>query len=887
MDRSCIIKQHISGIYLTALMLVFFSFHNNEIKAEQQIDKGLFASVGFEENKGQIYDEAGKFRDDVHFVANFSGANVFFTDAGVVMRFYKVEPSEYMKISAGKIPNPYSSEAWEEIQKKISKGESVGDLVKENGEQYRIDITFPGAKFNKATGENEMLEKHNFFNPNHLEGLSNVPLFERIRYKDVYPGIDLVFYIQSGQLKYDFELAANAKPSLIKILYKGLQNISIDEKGNAVVKILPGEIIEKAPVCLQNGREIKSQFIISNDTLKFQLETYDTSLPLVIDPTLVWSTYFYDGTTSAAFSYTSPVWDSNGNMFLVFNTYNNTVFPLVNPGGSAYYNITPGNTGIQLIISKINTNRQIVWATYYSSTASTQIKFSNQSVAIDQNDNLYVIGSVFYVYGCPCTFPLYNPGGGAYYETEQGNNRNFILKFSSAGVRLWATMFNKTAGASSSGLELSGITIDKNNKLVVTGETYTPPSWNPMPLVNPGGSYYYKSATTESSVPSLHRFTTAGALEWGTYISQGSAGNYNGSYASVAVDASNNIFLTSAGSGPYTTVNPGGAYVNGIACGNGRKFSIFKFAGTGSLDWCTMYGGTFISGSMLWQDSRDIKIASNGDVFIVGRANATNFPFVNPGGGAYMKTTLSTGSSSVCDGVILQFSNNGAIKWATYYGGDGVSDGTDFMGLAIDAANNIMVSGISRSTLFPTQAKAGSYNQSTMAGSYAIVLAQFNSLGVRQWASYLGTETWMLTGGFGSTKSICGQTKYMQLGYIVNPNTITTLDPGNGAYYHATNEGATGQSDIFVEFTDGGIGGGGTPGVWGWTGASSTDWFEPCNWDKLSVPTATSPVIIFGAPSNKPVIASGNAHCLNIEIQTTSGAILTINTPAGNLEVHQ
>ena len=57
-----------------------------------------------------------------------------------------------------------------------------------------------------------------------------------------------------------FEVSANANPSLIKILYKGQENISIDEVGNAVVKILPGEIVEKTPECLQNGKIIESGF---------------------------------------------------------------------------------------------------------------------------------------------------------------------------------------------------------------------------------------------------------------------------------------------------------------------------------------------------------------------------------------------------------------------------------------------------------------------------------------------------------------------------------------------------------------------------------------------------------------------------------------------------
>ncbi|MDA3820445.1 MAG: hypothetical protein PF590_08310, partial [Candidatus Delongbacteria bacterium] len=611
------------------------------------------------------------------------------------------------------------------------------------------------------------------------------------------------------------------------------------------MNILPGKMVENKPLCLQNGSKIESQYEVSDDTIMFNIAEYNTSKPLIIDPSLTWSTYFYDNTTSTAFTYTNPVWDSNGNMFIVLNTYNETSFPVIDPGGSTYYQSTGGDNGIQLVIMKFNTNRQIIWSTYYAGSQSTKTKYSNQSVAIDQKDNLYIIGSVFYVYGSPSpSFPLYDQGSGAYYETEQGNNRNFILKFSSAGVRLWATMFNKTSGSSSSGLELSGIAIDNNNELLVSGGSYTPPSWNPMPLKDAGGSHYYVSNPGESETPTLHRFSESGVFEWGTYISRGNSGTYCGDDSFIAVDESNNIFLTSAANSSYSTVNPGGAYTDGSG-GSGRKVSIFKFLSTGALNWCTLYGGSSSANSIIWQDPRDIEIASNGDVVIVGRVNTTDFPTYDPGGGAYVKTTLSSGSTFVCDGIILQFSNSGARKWATYYGGDGTSDGSEFWGLGISTDNYITASGITRSSSFPCKSKTGSYNQSSITGSKAIVFAQFDINGVREWASYFGDETYYSSGGFAVKEGLCGESTLMQCGTANNSYSFPTQDPGGGAYYNATTESGT-STDVFIELSDGSAGSGGTPGVWGWIGTVNNDWFEPCNWDKYSVPSSTSPVVIPG-----------------------------------------
>ncbi|MBN1756621.1 hypothetical protein JW877_10485 [bacterium] len=840
---------------------------------------------GFELNRGQIYDEDGQGRPEVQFVAGFPGVNLFFTPQGVVLYFRQVEASKLDLIMSGKMQNPYSAGEWERIMSQIAEGNLEKEMVRAKTNLYRVDLCFPGADLSHAGGEFEKQEKRHYYHPNYPEGIRDVILYERIRYKNIYAGIDLVFRIHNGVLKYDFEVASGADPDQIRIAYKGYDKMEQDKQGNINVHILPGIITEQKPACFQEGGQIPSEYVLSNDTIQFRLQDYDHEKPLIIDPSLVWSTYFHDGTTSAAFTYTRPVWDSEENMFMVFDTYNRTVFPTINPGGGAYYQSTAGSTGLQLVIQKFNTSRQIVWATYYASSQAASTNFTNQGLVIDQSNNIYIVGHVFYVYADPpASFPLYNPGGAAYYESAQGNNRNFILKFSSSGVRLWATMFC-TSGASSSGLDLEGLAIDNNNKLVIVGQAYTPPSWTSMPVANPGGSHYYKTSPAESRVPTLHRFSTSLGLEWSTYISQGTSGTYCGNVNStVDIDGSNNIFAASDAHSSYTTVNPGGgAYIDGTGV-SGRKISIYKFLSSGALNWCTLYGGSLSANSVLWQDIRDLKVASNGDVFLAGRVNTTNFPTYNPGGGAYVKTTLSTGSSWVCDGVILQFSNGGVRKWATYCGGNGTSDGTDFMGLGLNSMDDIYIAGISRSSAFPVMSKTGSYNQSSITGDYAIVLAQFNVNGVMQWASYFGDVTFMSSGGFAAQAGMCGSSTLMLMGTANNSYSLTTVDPGGGAYYNASIESGGSLTDFYAEFSEGASGYGGPPGIWTWLGYSN-DWFDPCNWDKMSVPTLTSDVQIPGGTAYYPLI-DDEAECKSIEIATTAGAEITIDVSSGgNLEV--
>ncbi|MEX2593766.1 MAG: hypothetical protein WD426_13415 [Anditalea sp.] len=885
----------ISFIFITS---VASSLASNTNLSQGSTENLFDRPTSFIENKGQITDESGEYRDDVHFVAQFPGVNVFFTDEGVVYYFKKTEASKLDMIEAGKLPDPFTDREWDNIRRNGADKE----LTEIKTEAYRIDLHFLGAKLEKPEGEAVQQSKYQYFSPVVPDG-AEANLYGRIRYNNVYPGIDLVFHSSKGYLKYDFEVSPNADPQQIKILYEGHENITIADNGNAIVEILPGTIVEKAPESFQNGKEIESAFTVSNDTLMFKIGSYDKSKALTIDPALEWSTYFHDGSTSAAFTYSNPVWDSNGNMFVVVNTYNNDNFPLINPGGNAYYQTTPGANGLQMVIMKFNSDRQIVWATYYSGSQSARAAFSNNALTINQNDNIYIIGSLSYPYSGTNTFPLYNPGGGAYYESNIGNGRDFILKFSSSGQRLWATCFHSSVNGGSSGLDLNCVYIDQSNRLLIGGQAYTPVNYrDPIPLANPGGSAYYKSSPIEDQVPVIGRFSSSDALQWCTYISEGEAETYNSGYA-MTVDNSNNIFFVGTagqefnGGSPsiYNTVDPGGgAYQdnNNTGTNNGRKCVIFKFNTSLQITWSTLFGGETrhnydgSGSSVTWQDFYDVETDGSGNVFIAGRVNTIDFPLYNPGGGAYYQSSLSYGGSYHTDGVIVKFTNGGVLNWSTYYGGDGTSDGTQLYGLGIDGGDNVYLSGITRNNNFPIQSKSGSYNQSSYTGDYAMVVLQFNNSGVRQWASYFGNQTYMSAGGFGVKGAACGGS--FTIFSTVNTYSVPTLDPGGGAYYYSLKDSGT-TTDFIAEFTDGGSGGGGgTPGIWGWTGAVNSDWFEPCNWDKASVPTSTSPVYIPGGTSNQPEISGAKADCYNIEINSSNGANLNIYTNLnGSLQVHQ
>lgn len=765
----------------------------------------VVASPVFEQNKGQIIDAWRNRCDNVFFKAEINGATVFFTNEGVTFAFTSVEQSEYMQIKMGIVENPYTPEEWQELTKKYNSG-NYNEEFKPKVQSAVLQIQFPGANLTKVQGEEKRLETHNYFTPEFPDGLYGVPTFQKIRYSNVYSNVDLLFYFENGLLKYDFDLQPNANLSDIKLLFSGQKNILMDQNGNVVVEAEKVKLCDHAPKCYQEGKLLDSRFYLDNDTVKFSVDGYDNSKILVIDPELTWSTYFYDGSSSGislgAYA-TRPVWDSQGNMYISATTASNA-YPLVNPGSPAYYQSTPVHS--MIVITKFSTNKEIVWSTYYCGTQWDNLREGNQTAVIDKNDNLYIAGEMSFPYSSstPDYFPLYNPGGGAYYEQTYNNSRNVILEFkTSTCERLWATVFS-SVNSTSSGLEIRGLAIDGNNNLVVTGTTYTPDnSWASIPLANPGGSHYYKSNPTEEETAFLARFNgTTHALNWSTYISQGGSGAYVSSNARIAIDSKNNIYITSgysSSSAAFSSVNPGGgAYVRSTL-GVNRQVAIYKFGSSGNMTWATLLGGTtYNTGSNIpWLDCYDSGIDCNENLVIVGRTPTTDFPIVNPGGGAFVQSSLS--SSGKHDGFISKFSSSCALIWSTYIGGTtSTYDGNPLLSLAIDNAGNLFVSGLARTSSYPLMQMAGSYYQSTYSGSQVVTMSQFDVNGVMKWSTYFGNSTYVGNGGFNCRK-LCGD-KLVRLGYTSGASgTVTTVNTSGYDYYNSEREGSS-SNDFIAEF---------------------------------------------------------------------------------------
>ena len=172
-----------------------------------------------------------------------------------------------------------------------------------------LRMSLVGANKNPSiTGDEEQAGKSNYFiGRAPKKWRTDVSHFSRVRYEAIYPGVDLEYYGNQGQLEYDFRVALGASTEQIRLGFKGAQSIRVDEAtGDLVLEMASGELRQHKPFVYQESeggrREVEARYRLldaveagratqGSHVVGFDVAEYDRSRPLVIDPTLTYSSY--------------------------------------------------------------------------------------------------------------------------------------------------------------------------------------------------------------------------------------------------------------------------------------------------------------------------------------------------------------------------------------------------------------------------------------------------------------------------------------------------------------------------------------------------------------------------------------------------------------------
>lgn len=658
------------------------------------------ATMGFEENKGQFVDEQNNRMDNLLYRFKARDLDIYLTTTGVSYVFYKSSHKH--------VP---------EAEKDHSEKDSI---------QYnRVDVDLVNANISllNVVAEDPLEQITNYFTAVSPRGITNVKQYQKITIRNVYEGIDWVWYVTNGSekkmIKYDFIVHPNADPANIKLLYKWA-DISQQQDDQLIIKTPIGELQEGKAISYAGGNEIQTAYQLNKNVVSFKLGDYDHSQTLTIDPplNLVWGTYFGGNAWEKNTDMSNAI-DANGNVFVTGNTLSSSAFPNINPGGGAYFQGTyGGGGGIQgkggdICILKFSNLGALIWCTYYGGTDHD----NGNSVSIDNAGNVYVAGS-----SLSTNFPLMNLSGAFNQGVYAGGSNAMseggdavLIKFTNTGVLLWSTFYG------GSGNDVArGVVADGNGNVFMTGWTES----TNFPLNNPGAGAYYQGTNGGGKDGFLVKFSSTGQQLWSTFY----GGNASDIAHYITTDVTNKIYVIGETSSTnFPLLNPGsGAYYQAANAGASDAF-IFKASNTGVSIWSTYYGGGGVD------IGRGINVHSLGSIYIAGQTQSTNFPTLNPGGGAFFQAA----NAGMEDAFFARFLNGGNLVWSTYYGGSSDDDGT---AIVSDNCGNFYATGNTFSTDLQTVNPGnGAFYIPNKLTSDDVYFVGFNANNALIWATYNGT----------------------------------------------------------------------------------------------------------------------------------------------------
>jgi len=498
---------------------------------------------------------------------------------------------------------------------------------------------------------------------------THVPHYQRVRYPNVYPGIDLVYYGNPQRLEHDFIVAPGADPAVIQLAISGAEQATVNAEGDLVLTVPGGEIIQQAPKIYQiidgQPQAVAGRYVLREVApgapptvnvaaaepappplwVGFEVAQYDSKRPLVIDPVLVYSSYL--GGSDGEGGYAITV-DSAGHAYVTGST-RSIDFPTVN----APYPYLSGSR--DAFIFKLNADGS---AAVYSTYLGGSDEDWGEGITVDGAGNAYVTGATRSI-----DFPTVNA---PYPHFQGGYSDAFVFKFNADGS---AAVYSTYLGGSDEDWG-EGIAVDSAGHAYVTGSTYS----TDFPTVN--APYPYLSGSRDAFIFKLN--ADGSAAVYSTYLG-GSDSDWG---AGIAVDGAGNAYVTGDTYSDFPTVNAPYPHFQG---GYSDAF-IFKLAANGSA---AVYS-TYLGGSDEdWGYA--ITVDGAGNAYVTGSTYSTDFPTVNA------PYPYLSGSR---DAFVFKLNADGsAAVYSTYLGG---SDSDWGYAIAVDGAGNAYVTGATRSIDFPT-----------------------------------------------------------------------------------------------------------------------------------------------------------------------------------------
>ena len=526
-----------------------------------------------------------------------------------------------------------------------------------------------------------------------------VPNYGRVIEHGLYEGVDAVFHSDGHNIEYDFVVSPGRDPGVVRLKIEGAE-ATLDDTGALLLRSNESVVRMDRPLAYQSiaseKRMVPVRYLVdAGPVIGFELGEYDRSQSLIIDPTLVFSTYLGGSGEDVG---NSVVTDSSGNVYVTGRTTSND-FPVVD-GWQDY------RAGARdAFVTKYSPTGDMIYSTYFGGTGAENAI----GVGLDASGAIYVTGVTSSI-----DLPVKNAAQSTY---GGGGQDGFVFKLTPDGDDLVYSTYLGGTGFDQS----RTIAVDADGYAYVAGNTDSPN----FPLLN-ALQPTFGGGISDAFVAKLD---SNGALVFSTYLGGTThLGNDFDSGRGIALDASGDIYVAGETRGAFPVTS--GAFQTTYGGGLNDLF-VAKLSSDGArLVYATYVGGSgsdqtqIVIGTSSGIHGKIIAVDRDGNAYITGDTDSSDFPVRN----AYQPS-----KSGDVDAFVLKLNAAGSdVVYSTYFGGSGFDTAR---GIAITTGGRAWIVGSTASSDLPVRSP---FQSAFGGGAFDAFLAEFSRQGQLRFASYWG-----------------------------------------------------------------------------------------------------------------------------------------------------